>query len=361
MEENNSPEISSFQVFDNPQDLSDSMQSEQPQVEATPEPTPEPVAEPAVEQEVIPEQTQETPYVEPEPAPQQETQEYTDADYEQAVLSYMSERLGRQFETFEDFNAPQQSALDERIEAIARFVDETGRGPEDWFAYQSLNPSEMDDITAIRVNMAAQYPNLSQEELGILVQSKYNVDPDLASEEELRVAQVQMKVDAQAARQSIEELRSNYRAPEAQPSQLDSIVDDTWVSEMSADLDDMTGLEFDLGNDRSFTFGLEDSYKSQLKQKNARLDEYFDPYINEDGSWDYETLSSHRAVVDNIDAIVASAYKQGLGDGQRTLVDKAANVQSQSPVEGSGQATDPLASQLKNIMAGNRGKMTFKF
>lgn len=123
----------------------------------------------------------------------------------------------------------------------------------------------------------------------------------------------------------------------------------------------MTGLEFDLGNDRNFTFGLEDGYKSQLKQKNARLDEYFDPYINQDGSWDYETLSSHRAVVDNIDAIVSSAYKQGLGDGQRTLVDKAANVQSQPPVEGSGQAIDPVASQLKNVMGSNRGKMTFKF
>ena len=359
MEDNNSPEITSFQVFDNTEDLAASMQSEAPQVETTPEATPEPVAEPASQQEQTPQEIQETPYVDPESAPQTETQEYSDSDYEQAVLSYMSERLGRQFETFEDFNTPQQ-ALDERIEAIARFVEETGRGPEDWFAYQSLNPSEMDDMTAIRVNMASQYPGLSQEELGILVQSKYNVDPDLASEEELRVAQVQMKVDAQAARQSIQELRSNYEAPAAQSEQLESIVDDTWVSEMSANLDDMTGLEFDLGNDRSFTFGLEDGYKSQLKQKNARLDEYFDPYINQDGSWDYETLSSHRAVVDNIDAIVASAYKQGLGDGQRTLVDKAANVQSQTPVEGSGQASDPFAAQLKNIMSGNRGKMTFK-
>ena len=100
--------------------------------------------------------------------------------------------------------------------------------------------------------MASQYPGLSQEELGILVQSKYNVDPDLASEEELRVASLQMKVDAQAARQSIQEIRSNYEAPAAQSEQLESIVDDTWVSEMSANLDDMTGLEFDLGNDRSF-------------------------------------------------------------------------------------------------------------
>ena len=64
----------------------------------------------------------------------QETEEYSDADYEQAVLQYMSERLGRDFNSFEDFSTPQQKALDERIEAIARFVEETGRCTEDWFA-----------------------------------------------------------------------------------------------------------------------------------------------------------------------------------------------------------------------------------
>ena len=32
------------------------------------------------------------------------------------------------------------NAIDERVEAIARFVEETGRAPEDWFRFQSLNP-----------------------------------------------------------------------------------------------------------------------------------------------------------------------------------------------------------------------------
>ena len=56
------------------------------------------------------------------------------------------------------------------------------------------------------------------------------------------------------------------------------------------------------------------------------FDEYFDPYVREDGSWDYDMLSSHRAVIDNIDKIVSAAYRQGMGDGQRGIVDKAANV-----------------------------------
>ena len=37
-------------------------------------------------------------------------------------------------------------------------------------------------------------------------------------------------------------------------------------------------------------------------------------------------LNSHRAVLNNIDQIVSAAYRQGQSDGQRGLVDRAANV-----------------------------------
>ena len=358
--DNQPSQVSGIEIFDNTEDLAASMSQQvaepTPQPEVQPEPTPEPQAETQESPQV-----EALPQVEAEPAPQQETQDYSDSDYEQAVLSYMSERLGREFNSFEDFSTPQQNALDERVESIARFVEETGRSPQDWFAYQSLNPSEMDDTTAIRVSMASEYPSLSPDELNVLVNSKYKVDPDLNSEDEVRLAQIQLKVDAQNARQKIEELRSQYQAPEAQQSaNVESIVDEAWVSQMSNEVDQMTGLEFDLGGERSFTFGLDDAYKSQLKNKNARLDEYFDPYIGEDGSWDYDMLSSHRAVIDNIDSIVASAYRQGLGDGQKGLVEKAANVQAQTPNESGVPQSDPLLGQLKQHIAGQRGGMTFK-
>lgn len=364
--ENQPTEIAGMKVFSSPEEIMAS-QTQESQPETTPEPSPEPQQEVQEEPTTQPEpqevsQPQESDYVDPEAAPvQQETQEYSDADYEQAVLQYMSERLGRDFNSFEDFSAPQQNALDERIEAIARFVEETGRGPEDWFAYQSLNPSEMDDLTAIRVSMASEYPSLSADELNVLVQSKYKVDPDLYGEDEVRLSQIQLKVDAQNAKQKIEELRSQYTVPESSAPAVESIVDDAWIANMSKEVDLMTGLEFDLGGDKSFTFGLDDSYKSQLKNKNARLDEYFDTYIHEDGNWDYDKLSSHRAVIDNIDAIVASAYKQGLGDGQKTLVDRASNVQSQSPTEAGGvNQSNPLVDQLKQIMGSQGNRVTFK-
>lgn len=287
--------------------------------------------------------------------------QYSEQQVEGAVISFLSERLGRQITSLEDLVQPQEPIhLDERIEAISRFVQETGRAPQDWFAYQQLNPSEMDDVTAVRVDMASQYPNLSNEELSMLVQSKYKLDPEINTEEEVRLSQIQLKVDAANARQSIEKIRSGYAAPVEQPKQLEpeSFIDQEWVNNMSAEVDALTGIEFDLGGGKSFTFGIDDQYRQQLKNKNARLEEFFDPYVRQDGSWDYDMLSSHRTVIDRIDEIVSSVYRQGLSDGQKGVVENVANVQAKAPEQGIANDSNPLTEQLRQIVNSNNA-MTF--
>jgi hypothetical protein len=380
MEQNTVDEIAGMKVFSNPEDLAASMASQpetpvQEQPEATPEQPVQEEQQPQVMEASQPEQpVQEQPVgqeepqperpqfdavlAENEPAPQIQQDEYSDREIEDAVFVYLSERLGRELNSFDDLTTSQAPALDERIEAIARFVQETGREPQDWFAYQSLNPSEMDDLTAVRVSMASEYPNLAPQELDLLMGSKYKLDSDVHTEDELRLSQVQLKVDAQKARQQIEGVRDTYKAPAPQENQIsnepESIITPDWIDQMSREVDALEGLEFNLGNDKTFTFGLNDQYKNQLKNKNARLDEYFDPYVSEDGSWDYDLLSSHRAVIDNIDSIVAAAYRQGQGDGQKSLVSNAANVQSQSPSYGEQgvNQTSALADKVKDLMRG---------
>ena len=337
-----------FEIFDNPADLAASMQRD--------------AAQPApVEQEVTTPQEEAYNPVEPQaiqPEPQQP--QYTQADVEGAVLGFLSERLGREVQSFEDIAQPRQ--LDERIETIARFVEETGRRPEDWFAYQRLNTSEMDDMTAIRVQMSADNPSLSSEEINLLVQSKYRTSAE-ASEEDKRLVQLQMKMDGQKAKAAIEDLRQGYKAPEVQEqpaAEPERLVDEAWVYEMAQNVDALQGLEFDLGNDKTFTFGMDDAYRQHLKYKNANLENYFDPYVREDGSWDFDLLSSHRTVVDNIDKIVQAAYRQGMSEGQRGVVQNAANVQTQSPNDSAGQQnSNPLGEQVKQILQRNRSTMTF--
>jgi hypothetical protein len=351
-----------IQIFDNPQDLAASFQQEAAAAPDTPDTSAPPVPD-EVPGEVLnmPEQGQvETPVQEQAMQPEPEQVQYSQEDVEGAVFSYLSERLGRDITSFDELAAPQQ--LDEGLEVIAKFVQDTGRRPEDWFAYQQLNPSEMDDFTALRVQMASDHPNLSGEEVNLLLKSKYKLDPDVHTEQEIQLSQLQLKMDGQKAKDSIEALRSGYIAPqqpEAQEAEA-PLIDESWVAEMAYNVDALTGLEFDLGGEKTFTFGLDDAYKGELKQKNAQLENYFDPYVREDGSWDYDLLSSHRAVVDNIDTIVQSAYRQGMSDGQRGVVTNAANVQAAAPKDASGQnQTNPLADQVRQILQQGRSKVTF--
>ncbi len=340
-----------IQIFDNPTDLAASFQQEfAANTDSTPAADAEPIA-PQIE----------TPVPEQVTQPEPEQVQYSQQDVEGAVFSYLSERLGRDVTSLEELAAPQK--LDEGLEVIAKFVQDTGRRPEDWFAYQQLNPSEMDDFTALRVQMASDHPNLSGDEVNLLLKSKYKLDPDVHTEQEIQLSQLQLKMDGQKAKDSIETLRSGYIAPkqqEVEQAETAPLIDESWIAEMSNNVDALTGLEFDLGGDKTFTFGLDDAYKGQLKQKNAQLENYFDPYVREDGSWDYDALSSHRAVVDNIDTIVQSAYRQGMSDGQRGVVTNAANVQTAAPNDASGQnQTNPLADQVRQILQKNNSKLTF--
>ena len=319
-----------------------------PEPEATLEPTqtPEPVQQP--EQEIA----QSSFTNEPEP-------EMSEQEFEAAIAGYVSEKLGVSIDSIEQLTqileAQKSPSIDERVKAIADFVAETGRDPYDWFRYQSINPSEMDDLSAVKLQMAVDYPNLSNEDVDLLVKSKYKVDEDLFSDEEIRLSKIQLKIDADKAKRDIDQLRENYRMPvkqEASQEEVQSPIDENWIRTMSQEVDSLEALSFQLG-DQEFNFGINDQYKSSRKDKNARLDEFFDQYVDDSGSWNFELLNSHRALVDNIDEIVNSIYKQGLSDGQRKLVETAANVDVSSPRPAQSKAADSVAAQILNYMSNN--------
>lgn len=345
---------STFQIFDSPADLQQSLQPQEAPQEApqevAQEPTQEVAQESVQEPQSVPSESQN--YTQ---EPVQQEQQYTEQDVESAVVSFLSERLNMDLSSIDDISKyAQQSQLDERIEKIAKFVQDTGRAPEDWFRYQTLNPSEMDDYTSVRVQMATEYPNLSGEEINMFLKGKYKVDPEVYSEEEVQLAQLQLKIDAGKARETIDSIRNEYMAPvQQQQSQESSFVNEQWIGNFANELSSIDGFEFELGNGESFTFGLEDSYKGQLLNKAGNFDKFFDNYVRNDGSWDYEALSAHQTVIDNIDNIVKTAYQKGVGDGQKRIVEKTANVSAESPEQTQTTQNDPVMEQLRRAKFGD--------
>lgn len=312
-----------------------------------------------------------TPAAEPTPDSslnnEPQSQDISDEEIESVVLDFLSERLGRSISSLEELTATSSEAqreIDERVKVIADFVEKTGRSPEDWFRYQTLNPSDMDDMSAVRLKMANEYPNLSSEEVSLLVNSQYKLDEDMYSEDEVRLSKLRLKIDADKARNEIESVRSSYLMPkpkeQSQESSYESPFDDSWRSQLYREVDEFESIEFELGQDKAFKFGINDTYKNELKQKNGNLETFFDQYVNEKGDWNYEMLNAHRTVLDNIDEIVKNVYNQGLSDGQRKLVEKAANVDAGSPNPVNVPTNDAVLEQLRNALGQSDNLLRFR-
>ena len=288
-------------------------------------------------------------------------------DIDGLTLSTLSERLGTEFNSFDEISdflnrEPEQQTIDERVQAIADFVNETGRDPLDWFYYQSLNPSEMDDLTVVKNQMKVENPYLSSEEVDLLLNNKYKLDDDMFDEDEVKLSKLQLKMDAEKGRDSINGIREQYKTPEYQPQEqeIESPINEEWIGDMVQETSDFEALSFDIG-ENEFDFRVSDDYKRVLMEKNANLENYFDDYVSEDGSWDYDLLNSHRALIDNIDEIVNAVYRQGLGDGQRGLVEKTANVSTESPQQAGGeQRVNNVAQQLADALGMGGNTLTVK-
>lgn len=280
---------------------------------------------------------------------------------DEEILRVLSERLGTEVSDFDRISKALSSPaeIDERVAAINEFVRTTGRGPEDWYRYQQLNPSEMDDATAVRNQLVLENGDLSPDEVNLLMNSKYKLNDDLATDDELAMAKLSLKMDAQKARESLTDYRERYAAPESEEGpDIASPITEDWVSAMKSEVNQFNGLVFDLPTG-DFTYGIKNEYKETLAEKNARLEEFFDDYVSDDGVWNYEKLNAHRALIDNVDDIVNAVYKQGLSDGQRKVVETAANIQPSGNQVSREPSSNPVADQLRQAMSG-RTPLTFK-
>lgn len=262
--------------------------------------------------------------------------------------------------------------LDPAVKAISDFIAETGKSVEDWFQYQSFKPSEMDDMTIMETELSMQYPDLSSEDVSLLLSSKYKLNEDEYSENDIRLGKLQLKMDAKTAKEGLEKVREAYRAPviDTAPApakaetEVKSPIDDAWIANMSESVDTMESLDFALSKDKDFSFGLNDEHKSSLKGANKDLENYFAQYVSGDGSWDFVKLSEHRAVVDNIDSIVKAVYGQGISDGQSKVVKEAVNPSTATPSSTPGSSSsseDKVRKQVLNALRGGDDTLSINF
>ena len=289
-----------------------------------------------------------------EPSPEEITQ---------FVNSYLTETIGVSLEDLQE--RLERPAVDERIRPILDFIEKTGRDPQDWFMYQQTDPAKMDNAAVLRMQMLSENPDMLPEDAQMLVENRYKLDDELIDDRERKLLDLQMRMDANKARKEISSLRESYAAPIKKETQrqttpeVQKIANDNWIQEAQSEIESLEGIDFEIG-DKTFTFGLNQSTKGLLRSKSAQVDAYMDQYIAADGTWNHELFNTHQVVLNSIDEIVGAVYKQGISDGQRNVVQEAANVGTTAPRTGGGPAVSGLEQQLAKILGSNNQMMTIK-
>ena len=332
------------------------------QAQAEPQQTPEPqqqTAQPAVENiqdpTPAPTPTADEQYQATVESGSSMTNDSTDASFMDFLNALASETQKPTVQEPQATDPVQALDLDPRIQVIADFVAKTGRSPEDWFRYQALDPSEMDDYTAMRVQMASEYPSLANDEIDTLLSAKYRTDDSMFSDEEVRLAKLQLKIDAQKARASIGTLRDGYSLPVVEQSQpvaqdVESPFDAQWLQQSDNSLASLEKISFDLPGGKEFHYGVPNEYRNELHAANSNMTEYFDRYVDDQGNWDHDLWNMHRTVTDNLPTILQSIYRQGLSDGQRTIVERAANIDSKGPEANVQRQDNSIAEQVLDAL-----------
>jgi len=237
-----------------------------------------------------------------------ESQEPEDDSYNK-TLSTLNETYGTDYdnldELLDDLEAEKNDVgfANEQVEELNRFVSETGRSPQDFFKTQSQNYDEMSDSNVIKEYLSLENPELTQKEIDLFFDSTYKLDENKYNSEETELGKVHLKRDVSKAKQELKELQQEYWSPEKnedgyseeefqQMQQEQDQARETFYNDMDKELDDIDSLTFEINESgESFNYQLTEEDKQVVGEAISNLDDFFDPYMDEDGNIDKESLA----------------------------------------------------------------------
>ena len=277
-------------------------------------------------------------------------------------LRFVNEQFNQKFDSTESFNdalsTKKTSFANEQIEKMNNFVSETGRSIADYIRTQAVDYSKMSNEDIMRLSFKQENPELSMDEVNVLIDSKYKIDKDKYSDSEKTLGKIELKKDVAKARKNLIDMQEKYRTP-VQNSNQDSpeqeAARESWVSDMSSEVDEVESITFDINDSgEEFTFALSDDHRKDLVDANSNLSDFFNQYINEDGNWDFDRLNTDMFVLRNFQDIIRSVANQYRSKGTEQVVRDIKNPSFNNEPRQKEQQGKDILDQLDEQMNGRR-------
>ena len=273
--------------------------------------------------------TEETTVEESQPSQQEETQEVSD---DEVVLQYLSEKLGRDVTSFDDLNSPVSETesndfASEQLRVINEYVKNTGRTVQDYLNTQTVDLSDVSNDAVIKEYLKLENPGLTEAELNDYIAATYKTDSEEYTAREVNAGKVQLNKDAKAARDYFNKVKEDYAMPmEADDPGVSAEDRAEWIGLMESNVDDLEGLSFSM-NDKGeeYIYNLDDEARQEIKSYNSNLESFFDKYVDQSGSWDFDKLNTDMYILNNIDKIVRGVANQYRSKGTESVINEIKN------------------------------------
>jgi hypothetical protein len=255
-----------------------------------------------------------------------------DISDDEVVLQYLSEKLGRDINSFDDLNNNNQPVesndfASDQLKVINDYIKTTGRTVQDYINTQTVDLSNVTDEAVLREYIRLDNPKLTDAELNDYLIETYRTDKEKHSAREMNAGKVQLTKDAKAARDYFNQIKQEYAMPSESKQEVLSDDDrQAWIGEMSNEVDDLDGISFPM-NDKGeeYVYKLDDSARDEIKSYNSNLDTFFDKYVDEQGSWDFDKLNTDMYILNNIDKIIRGVANQYRSKGTENVINEIKN------------------------------------
>ena len=255
-----------------------------------------------------------------------------DISDDEVVLQYLSEKLGRDINSFDDLNNNNQPVesndfASDQLKVINDYIKTTGRTVQDYINTQTVDLSNVTDEAVLREYIRLDNPKLTDAELNDYLIETYRTDKEKHSAREMNAGKVKLTKDAKAARDYFNQIKQEYAMPSESKQEVLSDDDrQAWIGEMSNEVDDLDGISFPM-NDKGeeYVYKLDDSARNEIKSYNSNLDTFFDKYVDEQGAWDFDKLNTDMYILNNIDKIIRGVANQYRSKGTENVINEIKN------------------------------------
>ena len=301
--------------------------------------------------------TEETTNVdEPEVYQEEEGEEISD---DEVVLQYLSEKLGRDITSFDDFDNGEYETesndfASEQLRVINDYVRNTGRTVQDYLNTQTVDLSDVSDDAVLKEYLRLDNPDLTEAELNDYMTATYKMDKEEYSTRDMNAGKVQLKNDAKAAREYFDEVKQEYAMPD---ESFDTGVSEEergeWLGQMESEVDDLEGLSFEMNDQgEEFVYNLDDEARNEIKNYNSDLENFFDKYVDENGDWDFDALNTDMYILNNVDKIIRGVANQYRSKGTESVINEIKNPSFTQDKQEAPQRQESTLDMLRRQILG---------